>query len=52
MAARIEAAGGAAELRLYPGAVHGFVEAMSVSALARRAVAESAQWLVATMATR
>ncbi|MDB5708790.1 MAG: acetylesterase [Sphingomonas bacterium] len=52
MATRIEAAGGAAELRLYSGAVHGFVEAMSVSALARRAVAESAQWLVATMATR
>jgi len=50
MAARITAAGGAAELRLYRGAVHGFVEAMSVSALARRAIAESAQWLTATLA--
>jgi len=47
MAARIAAAGGEAELRVYHGAVHGFVEAMSVSALARRAIAESAQWLAA-----
>jgi acetyl esterase len=34
-----------AELRLYSGATHSFLEAMSVSALARQAIAESAAWL-------
>jgi acetyl esterase len=52
MAARMRAIGGSAELRVYPGAVHGFLEAMSVSSLARRAIAESAAWLLAQPALR
>lgn len=47
MAERIRDAGGIAELNVYRGAVHGFVEAMSVSALAERAIADAADWLVA-----
>ncbi|HEX7851615.1 MAG TPA: alpha/beta hydrolase [Sphingomonas sp.] len=46
MADRIRDAGGVAELKLYRGAVHGFVEAMSVSTLAGRAIADAAEWLV------
>ncbi|MCB2073784.1 MAG: alpha/beta hydrolase fold domain-containing protein [Novosphingobium sp.] len=34
-----------AELRVYPGATHSFLEAMSVSSLARRAIAETALWV-------
>jgi acetyl esterase len=47
MAERIRDAGGLAELNLYRGAVHGFVEAVSVSTLAERAIADAAAWLVA-----
>jgi len=47
MAKRIRDAGGIAELNLYRGAVHGFVEAMSVSTLAQRAIADAADWLAA-----
>jgi acetyl esterase len=50
MAERIAAAGGSADLKLYPGAVHGFIEAMSVSALARQAIDDAAGWLVAQLA--
>lgn len=50
MAERITAAGGSAELRLYPGAVHGFIEAMSVSALACQAIDDAAHWLTAQLA--
>jgi acetyl esterase len=47
MVDRIIAAGGDAELKLYHGAVHGFIEAMSVSSLARRAIEDAARWLAA-----
>ena len=47
MAERIRDAGGIAELNVYRGAVHGFVEAVSVSTLAERAIADAAAWLVA-----
>lgn len=46
MAERIRDAGGAADLKLYRGAVHGFIEAVSVSTLAERAIAEAARWLL------
>jgi acetyl esterase len=45
MAARLQAAGNAMELRRYRGAPHSFVEAMSVSDQARAAVATGAAWL-------
>ena len=35
----------AAELRVYPGAVHSFLEAVSISPLADRALEETASWL-------
>lgn len=46
MARRVSDAGGVIELRAYRGAVHGFIEAMSVSSLARAAIADSCAWLV------
>jgi acetyl esterase len=45
MAERMWAAGGHAEVRTYPGAVHGFIEAVSVSDLAARAIQDAADWL-------
>jgi acetyl esterase len=45
MADRLEAAGVPVEHRVYEGAIHGFLEAVSVSPLADRALAESSQWL-------
>ncbi|MDH5822666.1 alpha/beta hydrolase [Luteimonas sp. RD2P54] len=45
LARRLWAAGGTAALRAYAGAAHSFLEAMSVAPLARRAIAESADWL-------
>ncbi|TCM18125.1 acetyl esterase [Novosphingobium sp. PhB165] len=41
MAARLPQA----ELRVYPGATHSFLEAMAVAKLADRAIAEASQWL-------
>jgi acetyl esterase len=40
-----ERLGPRAETRVYSGATHSFLEAMSMSALARQAIAESAAWL-------
>jgi acetyl esterase len=40
-----ERIGARAELRVYSGATHSFLEAMSVAAVARQAIAESAEWL-------
>jgi acetyl esterase len=45
LAARLEAAGVVADLRVYPGAAHSFLEAVSVSPLAARALDEAAAWL-------
>jgi acetyl esterase len=45
MAERMVAAGGSAVLRIYPGAVHGFIEAVSISDLADRAIGDAAEWL-------
>lgn len=42
---RLEAAGVEASARIYPGATHSFLEAMSISPLARRAIADSAAWM-------
>jgi acetyl esterase len=45
LAARLKASGVDADLRVYPGAAHSFLEAVSVSPLAARALDEAAGWL-------
>jgi acetyl esterase len=45
MATRLREAGVPLELQRHPGAVHSFLEAMSFSELAERALADSAAWL-------
>ncbi|WP_156681137.1 alpha/beta hydrolase [Sphingomonas profundi] len=45
MAARLEAHGVPVEARTYAGATHSFLEAVSISALADRALDEAARWL-------
>ena len=45
VAARMAAAGNEVRCEVYPGAVHSFLEAVSISSLADRAFAESAEWL-------
>jgi acetyl esterase len=45
MAARLRAAGVAVEETVYAGATHSFIEALSISPLAERAVADGARWL-------
>ncbi|HYM86374.1 MAG TPA: alpha/beta hydrolase [Pseudoxanthomonas sp.] len=45
MATLLRAQGNAAQLSRYAGASHSFLEAMSVSALARQAIADGADWL-------
>ncbi|MPS70986.1 MAG: alpha/beta hydrolase [Novosphingobium sp.] len=52
MAARLAKAGVATELRVYPGATHSFLEAVSVSGLADRAIGEASQWLAGILAER
>lgn len=47
---RLGAAGVAARLASYAGASHSFLEAVSIAALADRALAESADWLRAALA--
>ncbi len=49
MAERFEAAGVPVRLAVYPGATHSFIEAMSIAEVARRALAESAEWLRAVL---
>lgn len=44
-ASALRAAGVDAELNEYPGATHSFLEAMSIAAVADRAVADGAAWL-------
>jgi len=45
LAARLEAAGVAVRAQVYRGAAHSFLESMSISALARRAISDGAEWL-------
>lgn len=49
MADRLRAASVPAELKVYRGAAHSFLEAVSISPLADRAFAETATWLRATL---
>lgn len=49
MADRLSAAGVAVETRVYQGATHSFLEAVSISALADRAFAEASDWLSAQL---
>lgn len=45
MAQALRAAGVPAEATVYPGTTHGFLEAMSVAEVSRRAIADTARWL-------
>lgn len=45
MAERLRAAGVAVRAELYPGATHSFLEAVSIAAVAERALADGACWL-------
>ncbi|MGV3480090.1 MAG: alpha/beta hydrolase [Sphingobium sp.] len=49
MAARLAEAGSAVTLRIYPGATHSFLEAVSIAPLADRALAEASAWLADTL---
>lgn len=49
MAGSLLAAGVAVKAKVYPGAPHSFIEAVAVSATAREAVADGAQWLRRTL---
>jgi acetyl esterase len=49
MAGRLAKAGVEVEAREYAGATHSFLEAMSISALARQAIAEGAAWVKARL---
>lgn len=49
MAERLRAAGVSVEHRLYHGATHSFLEAVSIAALADCALADSAAWLRSTL---
>jgi acetyl esterase len=49
MAARLRDAGVPVVLRLYRGASHSFLEAVSIAPLADRALAETAGWLTSTL---
>lgn len=45
LARLLEQAGVTVDARVYPGATHSFLEAVSISSLADRALAESSEWL-------
>jgi acetyl esterase len=45
LARRMEMAGTSCEVSVYRGATHSFLEAMSVAAVARGAIADAAQWI-------
>lgn len=51
MAARLKAAGVAVEAQFYRGATHSFLEAVSISSLADRALGDAARWLSARLGT-
>jgi acetyl esterase len=50
MAKRMRAAAVPVEVTVYPGATHSFIEAVSISPLADRAIDDGARWLRATLA--
>lgn len=50
MARHLEEAGVDAEMRIYDGATHSFLEAVAVSAIAGRALAEASEWLAEKLA--
>lgn len=50
LAGRFESAGSPARLEVYQGATHSFLEAVSVSPLADRAIEEASEWLRAVCA--
>ncbi|HEX2594093.1 MAG TPA: alpha/beta hydrolase fold domain-containing protein [Rhizomicrobium sp.] len=52
MAERLRAADVQVRLDVYPGATHSFIEAMSISELANRALDEGAHWLAQILATK
>ena len=52
VAERMAAAGNAVEMKIYAAATHSFLEAMSISALAREAIADSAHWLQHNLAAQ
>ena len=52
MADRLRAAGVAVESHVYAGATHSFLEAMSISALAQRALDDAGRWLQRLLAVR
>ncbi|MBV6418170.1 MAG: Acetyl esterase [Steroidobacteraceae bacterium] len=49
MADRLRAASVPVSLTVYPGATHSFIEAVSISPLAERAIEDGARWLRATI---
>lgn len=49
MAEALRTAGVAVEANIYPGTTHGFLEAMSVAEVSRRAIADTARWLAARL---
>lgn len=49
LAGRLAKAGVPVDVRVYEGAAHSFLEAMSISALARQAIEDGAHWLKATL---
>lgn len=51
MLAKLKTAGSCAEGQVYAGAVHSFLEAVSISSIAEQALAESGQWLRRTLQT-
>ncbi len=51
MGEKLRAAGNSAESRIYRGATHSFLEAMSMSALAREAIADGAQFVADVLET-
>lgn len=52
MAERLREAGVAVRAEVYAGATHSFIEAMSISAVANRAISDGANWLRAVLAAR
>ena len=52
MATRLRNAGNDVDARIYPGTIHAFIEAVSVAAVAERALEDQAKWLRGHLASR